>query len=272
MISPRSASLVHALSPRPTRRSKSASGPAVTLTARFAISGRLIECDFNGCRHAGGARRRIATSLGTAVARVEIFVAGKVLEDGDILFLDGHEMEIVLSERRVEQEFLKAVGALNFKILRSQSSLRIRRTQLSTLPEIFCHLRDLRHLDIYDAWLCDLPDDIGQLSELQTLRITHTMLSTLPESIGQLQQLNSLDLSSNKLTTLPNTLGQLVWLSELNLGNNVLTELPEKFAKLQGLHHLDLRFNWLTTLPDNIGLLTWVRMVNVDVNRLTRLP
>ena len=204
--------------------------------------------------------------------RVEIFDAGKVLEDGDILFLDGHEMEIVLSERRVEQEFLKAVGAPNFEILRSESSLRIRRTQLSTLPEIFCHLRDLRRLDIYDAWLCDLPDDIGQLSELQTLRITHTVLSALPESIGQLQELKSLDLSSNKLTTLPNTLGQLVWLSELNLGNNVLTELPEQFVMLQGLHHLDLRFNWLTTLPKEIGKLTWVRKVNVEVNRLTRLP
>ena len=61
-------------------------------SARFAISGTLIDCDFDGCLYAGDARRRIATSLGTAVARVEIFVAGKVLEDGDILFLDGHEM------------------------------------------------------------------------------------------------------------------------------------------------------------------------------------
>ena len=244
--------------------------PAATPVAQL-ISGEVINCDFNRVLNAGDARRRIATILGKAVASVDISVAGNVLEDSDSL--DGLNMEIVLSDRRVMQEFVEAVGTSNFGLLRDLSTLRIMYKKLSALPERICHhLRDLRHLDIYRAGLCDLPDGIGQLSGLQTLKITHTKLSTLPESIGQLQELHSLDLSCNKLTTLPNTLGQLVWLSELNLGNNVLTELPEQFVMLQGLHQLDLRFNWLTTLPEDIGKLTWVRKVNVEVNRLTRLP
>ena len=221
--------------------------PAATPVARL-ISGEVINCDFNRVLNAGDARRRIATILGKAVASVDISVAGNVLEDSDSL--DGLNMEIVLSDRRVMQEFVEAVGTSNFGLLRDLSTLRIMYNKLSALPERICHhLRDLRHLDIYRAGLCDLPDGIGQLSGLQTL-----------------------NLSCNRLTTLPNTLGQLVWLSELDLGHNALTALPETFAQLQGLHHLDLRFNWLTALPDNIGLLTWVRRVNVVVNCLTHLP
>ena len=166
--------------------------PAATPVARL-ISGEVINCDFNRVLNAGDARRRIATILGKAVASVDISVAGNVLEDSD---------------RRVMQEFVEAVGTSNFGLLRDLSTLRIMHNKLSALPERICHhLRDLRHLDIYRAGLCDLPDGIGQLSGLQTL-----------------------NLSCNRLTTLPNTLGQLVWLFELNLGNNVLTELLGKFA------------------------------------------
>ena len=93
LLSPRSASQV-------ARATRGGENPAATPVARL-ISGRVIDCDFNGCLNAGDARRRIATSLGTAVERVEISVERNVLEDSDSL--DGRDMEIVLSEERVER-------------------------------------------------------------------------------------------------------------------------------------------------------------------------
>ena len=259
-------------SPHPTCRSASRefrlqlSGFVKTPVARL-LSGDSINCELRGVTHAWDARWRIAASLGTAIARVEISVAGVVLEDSDRL--DGRDLEIVLSDRRVEQELVEAVGFRNFE---NRSKLSIKYARISTLPESICDLRSLRCLDIFETALFDLPGDIGKLSGLQTLKITRTKLCTLPESIGQLQGLHSLTLSYNKLTTLPDTLGELVWLSVLELGHNLLTALPQSFAQLQELHHLDLSYNWLTTLPNDIGLLTWVRKVNVDVNRLTYLP
>ena len=44
--------------------------------------------------------------------------------------------------------------------------------------------------------LTELPEAIGQLSQLQTLDLSDNQLSALPEAIGQLSQLQSLDLSA----------------------------------------------------------------------------
>ena len=62
------------------------------------------------------------------------------------------------------------------------------------------------------------------------LDLRSMQLTELPESIGQLTQLTSLDLSSNQLTALPDSLGQLTQLTFLNLANNRLTTLPDSLG------------------------------------------
>ena len=72
-------------------------------------------------------------------------------------------------------------------------------------------------------------------------------LTELPESIGQLTQLKKLDLSwgykdekqKNQLTALPDSLGQLTQLTSLNLSNNQLTALPDSLAALGALTQLE---------------------------------
>jgi Leucine-rich repeat (LRR) protein len=58
------------------------------------------------------------------------------------------------------------------------------------------------------------------------LDLSNMKLTELPESIGQLTQLIKLDLSYNQLTAVPDSLGQLTRLIELNLSNNQLTDNP----------------------------------------------
>jgi Leucine-rich repeat (LRR) protein len=62
----------------------------------------------------------------------------------------------------------------------------------------------------------------------------------LPESLGELTELQSLDLNFNQLTILPEGLAQLTQFQHLDLSNNQLTELPESLLALKNLYRLEL--------------------------------
>ncbi len=79
-------------------------------------------------------------------------------------------------------------------------------------------------LNLSGLGLTELPELLGQLTQLQRLGLAGNQLTALPESLGQLTQLRELDLSKNQLTALPESLRQLKSLERLFLhGNNALT-------------------------------------------------
>ncbi len=53
--------------------------------------------------------------------------------------------------------------------------------------------------------LTELPESLGQLTQLRLLRLHENRLKALPESLGNLTQLLLLDLQRNQLTALPRT-------------------------------------------------------------------
>ena len=58
------------------------------------------------------------------------------------------------------------------------------------------------------------------------LNLSNMNLTELPDSLGQLTQLIELNLSNNKLIVLPEWLGQLTQLQKLNLESTQITILP----------------------------------------------
>lgn len=99
---------------------------------------------------------------------------------------------------------------------------------LTELPDSLGELTQLQELNLHNNRLTVLPKSLGQLTQLQELNLQNNRLTTLPDSLGQLTQLRSLNLQNNRLTALPNSLGKLVQLESLNLGNNPLS--PELAA------------------------------------------
>jgi Leucine-rich repeat (LRR) protein len=83
--------------------------------------------------------------------------------------------------------------------------------------------------------LCELPDSLWQLTQLQKLNLSSNQLTALPESLGQLIQLQELNFSGNQLTTLPESLGQLTQLQDLDLSSNKMIALPESLENLINL-------------------------------------
>ena len=127
-------------------------------------------------------------------------------------------------------------------------------------------------LDLSFKQLTNLPESIGNLSNLTVLYLSDNQLANLPESIGNLSNLTVLNLIENKITKLPESIGNLSNLSRLWLSNNQLTSLPTNITKLTNLNFLRLSSNRLIDLPKNIGDLSNLKELFLDENQITKLP
>ena len=89
--------------------------------------------------------------------------------------------------------------------------------------------------------------DPEQMQARTELDLSGYAMTTLPEEIGQLTNLEFLELSNNKLQYLPEEIGKLVKLKELNLDGNEITSLPEEaIMKLKNLEKVSLMRNPIT--------------------------
>jgi internalin A len=153
-----------------------------------------------------------------------------------------------------------------------QTSLGLSRKQISELPEEIGQLTNLTALDLSANLLSTLPESIGQLTNLTALSLQNNRLTALPDSIGQLTNLTTLNLWHNQLNSLPESIGQLTNFTSLYLHANHLTTLPESIGQLTNLTALNLWHNQLNSLPKSIGQLTNLAWLDCNSNQLVSLP
>ncbi|HEV2803623.1 MAG TPA: COR domain-containing protein [Chthoniobacterales bacterium] len=146
------------------------------------------------------------------------------------------------------------------------------RPKLSELPESLGQLTQLQSLDLSGNKLTALPESLSQLTQLQSLNLSSNQLTALPKSLSELTQLQSLDLSRNQLTIVPKSLGELTQLQTLDLSNNQLTVLPESLGQLTKLQTLNLSSTRLKVAPEWLGQLVQLRSLDLSHNELTILP
>ncbi len=127
-------------------------------------------------------------------------------------------------------------------------------------------------LNLIDMNLTEVPESLGQLSQLRTLALSRNQFTVLPESLGQLTQLEVFLLNNNQLTVLPEWLGQLTQLKTLILTDNHLTLLPAWLGQLTQLRCLYLNGNELTALPESLQRLSCLRELWLHGNEALGLP
>jgi leucine-rich repeat protein SHOC2 len=127
------------------------------------------------------------------------------------------------------------------------------------------------HLDLYQQQIYNLPDSIGNLTDLVSLRLVDNRLTSLPDSIGNLTKLRELRLYKNQLRNLPASIANLQNLTYLSLSLNRLTVFPESITELTNLTGLLLNGNQMVVLPQSISKLNNLTYLDITGNPLIDL-
>ncbi|NER98009.1 MAG: hypothetical protein F6J86_29885 [Symploca sp. SIO1B1] len=143
---------------------------------------------------------------------------------------------------------------------------------ITKIPQEIGELTNLQSLDFRDNHITEIPEFICQLNSLKWLKFSKNKLTNIPEYIGQLTNLKLLDLSKNKLTEIPKFIGQLTSLEWLDLSENKITEIPEFIGQLTELELLDFSSSQLTKIPKFIGQLTNLEWLSLGENKVTEIP
>lgn len=129
-----------------------------------------------------------------------------------------------------------------------------------------------------------IPDEIGNLSELETLDLfgsstagvndegANRLSGNIPASIGALQKLRSLNLGCNQLSgNIPVSLSNLIHLESLCLMSNQLSgNIPPDLSALKNLQVLELDYNQLNgNIPKELGDLENLTNLYLNDNQLT---
>lgn len=144
-------------------------------------------------------------------------------------------------------------------------------TMTSIPPRFFTSAaQKLRSLNITNAKLGSISEDIGKLTLLMHLSLVNNRLVHLPESLGYLTSLWMLLLTDNLLDSLPDSFGNLTGLGWLDLAKNKFSQFPEAIMKLSKMQRLTLSNNLLTELPVNIDQLTELSDLEIDGNQFNK--
>jgi Leucine-rich repeat (LRR) protein len=128
------------------------------------------------------------------------------------------------------------------------------------------------NLSLREQSISFLPDELGQLAQLQTLQLEYNQLTELPIWIGSLGNLRSLTLDNNKIKTLPDSFRKLGKLEWLHMENTQLTHLPDWIGELTQLQRVFLSGNQLTFLPMSLTELPRLERIDIKNNKFADQP
>ncbi|KAM3729389.1 hypothetical protein ACB098_12G007800 [Castanea mollissima] len=137
----------------------------------------------------------------------------------------------------------KADGELiSFTRMSKIRSFLVFNKTLKTLPS---KSKMLRVLDLEDAPIDELPDEVFKLFNLRYLNLRRTLLKKLPNSIGRLLNLQTLDIRDTQIEALPHGIGKLQNLRHLimycytgnwkDFGFFIGMQAPSNIARLKNL-------------------------------------
>jgi hypothetical protein len=159
--------------------------------------------------------------------------------------------------------------------------LSLKWNELESLPQNIGDLKNLEELDLDGTWSSDkplynnitsFPDSICELSNLKILRCKENGLKSLPDDIGRLRNLKELHLSKNKISYIPESFTELQNLQTLHIDSNHIEIFSPALCLCISLKTLSLGFNQISNIPECINQLESLFQLFLDGNNLDELP
>ena len=144
--------------------------------------------------------------------------------------------------------------------------------KLQQLPIKICSMTSLERLWVSHNNLSSIPDQFDQLSNLRELFLHHNALPNLPMPLCGLPNLQILWLSSNQITEVPSEIKNLKSLKRLHLDHNLIDVFPAGICELTQLEILYLNHNQIKFIPDSIGKIANLRRVSLHFNKISTVP
>ncbi|MEQ9372540.1 MAG: leucine-rich repeat protein [Coleofasciculus chthonoplastes F3-SA18-01] len=143
---------------------------------------------------------------------------------------------------------------------------------ITEIPECIGQLTNLQQLDLSENQITEIPECISQLTKLRGLYLNDNKIARIPKYISQLINLQGLVLAANQITEIPECIGQLANLRQLSLGENKIIKIPKYISQLINLRGLYLGQNQITEIPEYIGQLIHLYWLNLWENQITEIP
>ena len=109
----------------------------------------------------------------------------------------------------------------------------------------------------YGEPLSEIPQNIGDLSELESLLIKRGNIESIPDSLFTISSLKHLDLSGNKINNLGEELSKLKNLEFLDVSQNQLESIPDVVSKMIFLKDIIVYDNPLKDINEDLAFKTY---------------
>ena len=120
-------------------------------------------------------------------------------------------------------------------------------------------LNGVKNIEVirYGEPLSEIPQNIGDLSELESLIIKRGNIESIPDSLFTISALNHLDLSGNKIKNLSEDISKLENLEYLDVSQNQLESIPDVLSKMTSLEDVIVYDNPLKDINDDLAFKTY---------------
>lgn len=182
----------------------------------------------------------------------------------DIQSIGEHKFVCIVSKEKIPSELFEKKWIKSISISSSCRNV--------VLPEEIGNLSELQVLRLILNNISVFPQSIEKLSNLVVMEIFYCFMLEFPEILCQLKNLKVLKCMANNFTNLPVGIGKLKELTIVDFSYNKLTKFPEFFVNLPNLCELNLTGNKINSLPENIGNLTNLKILKVSFTNISKLP
>jgi hypothetical protein len=153
-------------------------------------------------------------------------------------------------------------------------TLNLEDNELDDLPDWLqgSRLTHLTYLELSSNQFHEIPQLIGQFTQLQKLNIAYNQITLIAKDIYCLTKLTVLSFSHNRIEKVAGEISQLRQLEYLGLSHNEITEIPAELGDCNKLQHLDCDYNQLTAISTAVLSLDKLKICNFSTNRITEIP